>query len=138
MRKQQLRLVQPAPKFDPEKFKTKQPQEGAAKPRPVSRRPAPARTKVKFIRLPHMWARRLRKHRVNATAWYLIVELDRLIHEPGKGNPVKLSTKALESMELSLWAAKRALRQLEEAGAVTLTRRRGRAPLVDATWYRDL
>jgi hypothetical protein len=137
MRKRtRLRLVEPTQKFDLDKFKTKRPPEGETKP--SSRRHAPARTKVKFIRLPHTWARRLRDYRVNATGWYLLVELDRLIHEPGKGNPVKLSTKALESMGLSLWAAKRALYQLERAGAVTVTRWRGRAPLIDATWYQDL
>ena len=90
---------------------------------------------TKFVRLPYAWLRRLWEHQVSITACYLLGELDRLIHEPGKGNPVKLSTEALKSMKLSRWAAWRALRQLERAGAVTVLRHRGRLPVVDVVWY---
>jgi hypothetical protein len=133
MRKPKLRVVQSKPRFDLGRFETKQPP-GTETPTPNRRRP-PRRMTTKFVRIPYVWLRRLWECQVSITACYLLGELDRLIHEPGKGNPVKLSTEALKSMKLSRWAAWRALRQLERAGAVTVTRHRGRLPIVDVTWY---
>jgi hypothetical protein len=132
MRKRRLRLVQPSPRFDLEKFRTARSFE--INETPAQERP-PRRMTMKFARLPHVWARRLREHRISADAWYLLCELDRLILEPGGSNPVKLATEALKSMKLNRWAAGRALRWLEKAGAVIVTRHRGRAPLVKALWY---
>jgi hypothetical protein len=135
MRKRRLRLVQPNLEFDLNKFKTKRSFEAETATEIQTRRRPPRRMTKKFVRFPHGWGRRLWEHQVSATAWYLLIELDRLIHEPGKGNPVKLSTEALKSMRLSRWTAWRALRQLEGAGAVTVTRHRGRLPVVDLIWY---
>jgi hypothetical protein len=89
----------------------------------------------KFVRIPHVWGRRLQEHRVNAVGWYLLCELDRLIHEPGRGIPVKLSTEVLKRTGLGYWEAYRALCQLEKAGAVAVTRHQGRAPVVRPLWY---
>ena len=129
MRKPRLRLVQFNLGPGLERFRT----EGGPEA-PLRRRP-PRQMIGKFVRIPHAWAQRLHEHRASAAAWYLLCELDRLVHEPGKGNPVKLSTKTLKAMGLGYRRAYRALGQLEKAGAVVVVRHPGRAPMVDLVWY---
>jgi len=131
MRKPELRVVASKPQFDLRQFETNRP----SKPETPNRRRPPRQMTTKFARLPYTWNRRLHEHRVNANAWYLLMELDRLIHQPGKGNPIKLTAEALKSTGLSPWAVKRALRHLEKAGAVSVTHHRGRTPIVDILWY---
>jgi hypothetical protein len=131
MRKRSLRLVQSNPGFDLEKFRTKRSFDVEA----PSRQGVPRRMTMKFVRIPHVWIRRLQEHRISANAWILLGELDRIIHEPGKGNPVRLTASVLKSTKLSRTTAWRALGQLEKAGAVIVTRHRGRALSVKAVWY---
>src|SRR5262245_4610269 len=97
MHKPRLRVIQSKPGFDLRRFMTGPQKETKV----VGRRRPPKRMTMKFVRLPYTWGRRLHKHRVNAAGWYLLGELDRLIHEPGKGNPVTLTTEVLKSMDLS-------------------------------------
>jgi hypothetical protein len=131
MRKPKLRVVSSKPQFDLGRFATKQPPETKI----GGRRRPPRQISGKFVRIPHVWGRRLREHQVSGTAWYLLSELDRLIHEPGRANPIKLTTADLKSMQLSRWSVGRALCQLERAGAITVTRHSGRLPVVNLAKY---
>ena len=133
MRKPRLKLVQSNPKPGLERFRTRRSFE--AGPEVLTRRRPPRRMTEKFVRIPHAWGQRLHEHRVNGAAWYLLCALDQFIHEPGKGNPVKLSARTLKAIGLGYWEAYRALPQLEKAGAVVVTRRPGRALMVDLVWY---
>ncbi|HKF22111.1 MAG TPA: hypothetical protein VKE93_11115 [Candidatus Angelobacter sp.] len=87
-----------------------------------------------FVPIPYTLARKLRDHRVSGTAWFLLVALDQLIYQPGGRSPVKLTAETLASLGLSRWVAYQALEQLEKAGAVAVSRRRGRSPAVTLLW----
>jgi len=120
--------------LDLERFRSKHPPKPKSRPR-YRRRP---RIVEKFFPLTHLWVHKL-YDQIGGTAWLLLlVELDRLVHEPGSGNPVVLSTKMLESIGLPAWKANRALRQLEIAGAVEVERGRGRCPVVNLLYYETV
>ena len=106
--------------------------------RPASRKHRRPKITTKFVAITHVLGRRLWEQRVSATAWFLLVELDRLIHEPQGRNPLSLTTMGLASTGLTTRQVDHALRQLEGAGAVAVERHRGRAPVVEALWYREL
>jgi hypothetical protein len=87
-----------------------------------------------FARIPHDKAVSLYRH-LGGAAWLLLVEIDRLILEGRGRNPVKLTGRALSRSGMTRYSKRRALRQLEAAGVITVTRRGcGRAPLVTLLW----
>jgi len=135
-----LRLVKTKPQadalgeFNLERFKSKHPPKPKPRPR-YRRRP---RIMERFFPLTHAWAHKLYNHQTGGAAWFLLVELDRLVHEPGGSNPVMLSTKILESTGLPARKASRALHQLEIAGAIEVERRRGRCPVVSLLYYETV
>jgi hypothetical protein len=88
-----------------------------------------------FARIPHNRGRVLGHQHLTGTAWWLLIELDRLIFEGRGKNPVRLTHRRLKAAGLSRFAAMRALRPLEAAGIVSVERRRGRAPLVTSLWF---
>jgi hypothetical protein len=106
----------------------------AASVEPTSRgRRRPQITEL-FAPITYTLAYKLRDHRVSGAAWFLLVALDRLIYQPGGRSPVKLTAETLASLGLSRWVAYQALEQLEKAGAVAVSRRRGRSPAVTPLW----
>ena len=105
----------------------------AAPPGRVSRRRRPQITEL-FAPITYTLARKLRDHRVSGTAWFLLVALDQLIYQPGGRSPIKLTGETLASLGLSRWAAYQALEQLEKAGAIAVSRHRGRSPAVTLLW----
>ena len=88
-----------------------------------------------FARIPHDRGLALRRHNLTGAAWILLILLDRLIFEGRGRNPVKLTHRCLKAAGFSRYAAKRALRSLEKASVVAVTRHRGRAPLVTHRWF---
>jgi hypothetical protein len=93
-----------------------------------------ARLKETFARIPHDRAVDLYRH-LGGAAWLLLIEIDRLILEGRGRNPVKLANRALKRGGMTHWSKRRALRQLEAAGVITVARQgRGRAPLVTLQW----
>jgi hypothetical protein len=87
-----------------------------------------------FARIPFERARKLGQFGISGTAWWLLIEIDRLNFE-GKQHPVKLTSAVREALGITRWALNRGLCQLERAGAVTVKRKRGRCPLVTISWY---
>jgi len=110
----------------------RQAQAAPAPSRLASRKHRRPKITTKFVAINHALGRRLWEQRVSATAWFLLVELDRLIHEPQGRNPLSLTTMGLASTGLTTRQVDHALRQLEGAGAVAVERHRGRAPVVEA------
>ena len=84
-----------------------------------------------FARIPHDKALRLYRHRLNAAAWAVLIEVDRIILKSGGRNPVKLSSARLRAIGVRAEARARALHQLEAAGVVSVAQRgRGLSPLI--------
>jgi hypothetical protein len=88
----------------------------------------------KFARIPFDRARELGCHNVSATAWRLLIELDRLVFENGGRNPVLLTNHRMKTAGILRDAKWRALRQLKRAGVVSIQQGPGRAPLVTYHW----
>ena len=86
-----------------------------------------------FARIPHDKGLALK---ISATAWRVLIELDRLILKAGGQNPIPLSSKRLRAQGLNAYSRALALRRLEAAGVIVIKRRgRGRSPWVFHTWY---
>lgn len=97
------------------------------------RRPRATQT---FARIPHDKAFELHEYRISATAWLVLIELDRLILKQRGRNPVKLVSARLRAAGVNGQQRMRALRQLAAAGVVLIRRRRrGLAPWVAHRWY---
>jgi|SRR5215831_11882019 len=88
-----------------------------------------------FARIPHDRARELARLKLRGAAWWLLIELDRLIFEGRGKNPVKLTQKWWKVTGLSHDTKTRALQELEKAGVVSIEQRPGRAPLVTHLWF---
>jgi hypothetical protein len=103
-----------------------------------ARRPRSTET---FARIPHDRARALCLHltrgkgRVGKAVFPILIELDRLILEGRGRNPVKLTTATLTDTGLTRWQVYHGLRQLEDAGVITVERWIGRCPMVLHGWF---
>ena len=101
--------------------------------------PAPqrrARLTEVFARIPHARAIELARHRVSGPAWFILVELDRLVLKGRGKNPVRLINRNLLAAGIHRNTKARALRQLEAAGVLrVLESQPGRAPLIVHLWY---
>jgi hypothetical protein len=94
-----------------------------------------AREVETFARIPHNRALKLGLS-LDGAAWQVLIELDRLILSQYGKNPVLLWSKRLRSIGLVSGPRIRALRQLEEAGVVTVKRRgKGLSLWVTHLWY---
>jgi hypothetical protein len=93
-----------------------------------------ARTAETFARVPHDRARALYRH-IGGPAWFLLIELDRLVFEGRGRNPVRLTSATRKAAGLSRWGHDRGLCLLEKAGVIKIERKRGRCPLVTLLWY---
>ena len=100
------------------------------KPRlPQSRRQAGTR----FIQLPYERALAA-AGQLGHAPMAVLVEVAYLAFK-AHGKPVPIANKTLRTIGIDRWAKTRALRQLETAGIITVTRRnRGRSPLVSLRW----
>jgi hypothetical protein len=90
-----------------------------------------ARSKDPFAQIP-LWQARKIYGLIGSTS-ALLIEITYLVFK--HGNPVKLTTEALQSSGLTRYQVRRALNQLERADIVTVERKRGRCPLVLHLWY---
>jgi hypothetical protein len=89
-----------------------------------------------FARIPHDRALELYRHQITGAAWVVLIELDRLILKRRGQNPVRLISSRLTAAGVSHHTRRRALRQLEAAGAIKLQYRgEGLAPWVAHLWY---
>jgi hypothetical protein len=88
-----------------------------------------------FARIPHDRGYELARRHLSASAWALLIVLDRLIFEGRGRNPVRLTHQSLKGVGLCRSAARRALRQLVSAGVVCVEQRPGQAPIVRHTWF---
>ena len=89
-----------------------------------------------FARIPHDRALELYRHKITGASWIVLVELDRLILKRRGQNPVCLISSRLTAAGVSYHTRRRALRQLEAAGAIELRYRgKGLAPWVTHLWY---
>jgi hypothetical protein len=89
-----------------------------------------------FARVLHDRAIELYPHRVGGAAWQVLIELDRLILTQHGQNPVRLWSPRLYAIGLTKHTRTRALRQLENAGAVKIEHYDdGKGPLVLHLWY---
>jgi hypothetical protein len=103
-------------------------------PSPTFQRRYRPRAAEYFARIPHNKGRALGRLQISGTAWWLLVELDRLIFE-NRNNPVKLTAHSLKAAGISRYAKIRALRQLARTGVISIERMPGRALLVTHHWY---
>jgi hypothetical protein len=95
--------------------------------------PAPRkRMTVKFAMIPHDQVRLLGQQNISGAAWYLLLEIDRLVFESFGKNPVKVTRRCAPG--LSRHTKRRALRQLVKAGVVSIEQKPGRAPLATLLW----
>jgi hypothetical protein len=94
-----------------------------------------ARSSETFARIPHARGIELGRRNVSGAAWALLIELDRLILMGQGQNPVRLTYRAREAIGLSRFKTERALRQLVDAGVISVEQRPGRVPLVTHKWY---
>ena len=89
-----------------------------------------------FARIPHARAVELARYQVSGSAWFILVELDRMILKGRGRNPVQLTNSNLRAAGISRNAKRRALRQLVEAGVIRIVENRfGKAPLIVHLWY---
>jgi hypothetical protein len=89
-----------------------------------------------FARIPHARAVELARHRVSGPAWFILVELDRLVLKARGRNPIRLINRNLRTAGIHRNTKTRALQQLEAAGAIRIMETRpGRPPLVAHLWY---
>jgi hypothetical protein len=90
-----------------------------------------------FARIPHDKALALyQQHRLSATAWIVLVELDRLILKRRGQNPVRFDSGRLSKIGLKASRRAYALRQLATAGVIRVASRGpGLSPWVTHLWY---
>jgi hypothetical protein len=95
-----------------------------------------ARIKETFARVPHDRAHQLACHGITAAAWAILIEIDRLILHGRGRNPIRLTNHRLKQAGIDRYQKRRALCQLEDAGAIrVLPGAAGRAPLVLHLWF---
>jgi hypothetical protein len=88
-----------------------------------------------FARIPHDQGLALYP-KVGAAGWAVLIELDRLVLKNGGRNPVHLWSPRLRKVGVTDLVRRRALRQLEAAGAVKVERgKSGSGPWVTHLWY---
>ena len=87
-----------------------------------------------FAAITYAVARKLRDCRVSGAAWFLLIELDRLLFGPGGENPLRLTSRKLTTSGLTSWTTNRKLYQLERAGLISVFRQRGRCPVITPLW----
>jgi hypothetical protein len=87
-----------------------------------------------FAAITYAVARKMWDCRVSGAAWFLLIELDRLLFGPGGENPLRLTSRKLTSSGLTSWTANRKLYQLERAGLISVFRQRGRCPVITPLW----
>jgi hypothetical protein len=95
-------------------------------------KPRPRRSSVEFVMLPYEQTLAAAGRARNAQL-AVLVELAHqrfTTHE----NPVSLASKALEVVGIKRWAKYDALDELESAGLISATWRRGKSPLVKLLW----
>jgi hypothetical protein len=91
------------------------------------------RTKETFARIPHERARLLARHKIDGSAWALLIELDCLIFNARGRNPVRLTN---QNLKIHPDTKRRALTQLQKAGIISVAPQEpGRAPLVTHHWF---
>lgn len=133
MAKRRLRLVQPG-QFDLERFKSKRPPP-PDKSKPAFQKQRRLRIAETFARIPHERGFALAYQNLSGAAWALLIMLDWLILDGYGKNPVRLTYQARRAVGLTRFTTMRALRQLEAAGAISVERRPGQAPLVTHLWF---
>jgi DNA-binding transcriptional ArsR family regulator len=93
-----------------------------------------APTKETFVRIPYERVLQL-YGRVGAPALFVLFEIDHLIFKARGQNPVRLTNKNLRAIGMPRNTKARALRQLQDAGVITIERRGKEAVLVTLSWY---
>ena len=73
--------------------------------------------------------------RIDGAAWVILLELDRLIFKSFGRNPVRLANHVLEAVGMSRNAKWKALRQLQDAGVITVAQRGRDAAVVTHLWH---
>jgi hypothetical protein len=99
--------------------------------------PAPrkrARTGETFARIPHRRGLEL-YGRIHGAAWIILLELDRLIFKSFGRNPVRLANHNLEAIGVSRNAKLKALRELQDAGVITVNQQGREAAMVTHLWH---
>ena len=93
-----------------------------------------ARSRETFARIPHERGMKL-YGRIDGAAWVILLELDRLMFKSFGGNPVRLTNQNLTIVGVSRDAKRKALRQLKDAGVITVVQQGREAPLVTHLWH---
>jgi hypothetical protein len=103
--------------------------------RPAERKLRPRETQT-FARIPHDKVLALLSHHLEWAAWHVLFELDRAILKAQGRNPVRLPGQRLQAAGMHPRTKRRALRQLEKAGIITIRAQGpGRSPLIVHSWY---
>jgi hypothetical protein len=93
-----------------------------------------ARTTETFARIPHQRGLQLYGH-IGGAAWVVLIELDRLIFKAGGRNPIRLTNQNLQAIGMSRSTKVKALRQLQNAGVITIKLQGREAVIVTHLWY---
>ena len=93
-----------------------------------------ARTTETFARIPHQRGLQLYGH-IDGAAWVVLIELDRLIFKAGGRNPIRLTNQNLQAIGMSRSTKAKALRQLQDAGVITVQLQGREAVLVTHLWH---
>jgi hypothetical protein len=108
--------------------------EGVAQGRSTGRGSKRARTKEPFVRIPY--ERTLQLYgRIGAAALFVLFEIDHLIFKARGQNPVRLTNKNLRAIGMPRKTKARALRQLQDAGVITIEQQGHEAVIVTLLWY---
>jgi hypothetical protein len=111
------------------------PQEAPAKRKRKSRRPA---VPVPYGSIPYYYADKLQAAGASGTTWAFLFRIDRLIYGPARKEPLTLTAETREACRLSRHQVKNALRELEQAGLITVRRHAGRHNVVFPLWRQPI
>jgi hypothetical protein len=80
-----------------------------------------------FVKLPMSWYERMKgaHGQTYRVAWYLLY-----LHWKGNGDPIKLTNGMLRMDGVSRYSKRRALKNLEQRGLVTIEQRPRKSPIV--------
>jgi hypothetical protein len=92
------------------------------------------RAKETFARIPHELGMKL-YGRIDGAAWIILLELDRLIFKSYGQNPVHLTNQNLAVVGMPRNTKSKALRQLQDAGVITVVQDGQAAALVTHLWH---
>jgi hypothetical protein len=116
------------------KFRVTRPPPPRATPAKRKRKPRRPPILTPYGSIPYTYTDKLQDAGASGTTWALLFHLDRLIYGPARKEPLTLTAETYKAFRLSRHQVGRALRELEQAGLITVRRGSGRHNVVFPLW----